>query len=685
MKCRSAFVATVWVGFSNLAQASQNLVHHDLVVDVDPSSHSLRVTDKISALPSSHGLLSLHTGLGPVSLTSGVVLHPRIPHFVGGVSVTDYEVYGAPSASELTLEYSGTIFEPQDENGETAGLISDEGVHLASSSFWIPRFGNEQVSFTLVVHGLKDWSFVSQGAREELGQGTRWSSLEPQEEIYLIGGKFSVYAKQEDGLEVLAYLRTPDPELAEKYMNVTAQTIGHYSELLGPYAYPKFALVENFWETGYGMPSFTLLGPSVIRLPFIVNTSYPHEILHNWWGNGVYVDYDKGNWCEGLTAYLADHAYAVQTASDVDYRRTTLQQYRDYVTENNDFPLTEFRERHNASTEAIGYGKALMADHMLQMALGDDLFFSGLKKFYTDYKFKHASWFDLEHTLEAVSGLDLSSFFSQWIERTGAPELQVSQVSVAPDLEGGYLLQAHLEQIQKGDAYELQIPVDIQTSELHSSRIQMDKKVLDFGLHFDSKPTRLTIDPRFDVFRRMDRLEIPPAVSQIFGAKKLLIVLPAAVDAFRFAAFKAMAEGWAPLVESGEVVIKKDSELEALPADSRVWVLGWENRFASSAFELLNAYGVASSAEKFGVAGTEYTKEGYTLTAVGRRAGDPEFAIGFVGVGANADGTTGIASVARKLPHYGKYGFVVFQGAASTKVAQGVWPVLDSPLSVVVK
>ena len=55
------------------------------------------------------------------------------------------------------------------------------------------------------------------------------------------------------------------------------------------------------------MPTFTLLGPQVIRFPFIINSSYPHEILHNWWGNSVFVDYDTGNWCEGLTAYMADH------------------------------------------------------------------------------------------------------------------------------------------------------------------------------------------------------------------------------------------------------------------------------------------------------------------------------------------------------------------------------------------
>jgi hypothetical protein len=109
------------------------------------------------------------------------------------------------------------------------------------------------------------------------------------------------------------------------------QYIEMHNALIGPYPYAKFALVENFWETGYGMPSFALLGPEVIRFPFILHSSYPHEILHNWWGNSVFVDDATGNWCEGLTAYLADHLVQEQQAKGAEYRRGTLQKHRDYV------------------------------------------------------------------------------------------------------------------------------------------------------------------------------------------------------------------------------------------------------------------------------------------------------------------------------------------------------------------
>ncbi len=129
----------------------------------------------------------------------------------------------------------------------------------------------------------------------------------PTEEIYVIAAAFTEYEFDAGAVKAMAFLREKDDALANRYLETTAQYLEMYRKLIGPYPYGKFALVENFWETGYGMPSFTLLGSQIIRFPFILHSSYPHELLHNWWGNGVFVDFESGNWCEGLTAYMADH------------------------------------------------------------------------------------------------------------------------------------------------------------------------------------------------------------------------------------------------------------------------------------------------------------------------------------------------------------------------------------------
>jgi len=57
--------------------------------------------------------------------------------------------------------------------------------------------------------------------------------------------------------------------LATRYLDATERYLALYEPMLGDYPFSKFALVENFWETGYGMPSFTLLGEQIIR--FLAN------------------------------------------------------------------------------------------------------------------------------------------------------------------------------------------------------------------------------------------------------------------------------------------------------------------------------------------------------------------------------------------------------------------------------
>ena len=208
------------------------------------------------------------------------------------------------------------------------------------------------------------WDAVSQGVRvlhnkDEQRTTVRWESPEPQEEIFLVAAKFVEYSKSAGDVSAMVFLRTPDQALAAQYLDATVRYLEMYGKLIGPYPYKKFALIENFYESGFGMPSFTLLGPKVIRLPFIINSSYPHEILHSWWGNSVFPDYEKGNWSEGLTAYLSDHLLKEQQGEGAEYRQTALQKYTDYVSEEKDFPLTAFRSRHSSSSEAIGYGKSL--------------------------------------------------------------------------------------------------------------------------------------------------------------------------------------------------------------------------------------------------------------------------------------------------------------------------------------
>jgi len=677
------------------ARAETAYIHHELQVTLRPDEHLLSAIDSIT-LPRdfpNEVAFTLHAGLKPTSPTPLVSIIKR-SETQGAVPLEQYIVVLPPGLRAFVVSYEGTINHPLEEIGkeqargmqETPGTISKEGVYLASSSGWHPDLGPTLVTFDLQVKLPQSWNAVSQGERTMLDQGgntvsVRWRSPEPQDAIFLIAAQFTEYTKRAGPVLAMAFLRTPDQELADKYLDATVTYLDLYSKLIGPYPYKKFALVENFWETGLGMPSFTLLGSKVLRLPFLINTSYPHEILHNWWGNSVFLDYEKGNWSEGLTAYLADHLIKEQQGMGAEYRMNTLQKYADYVIGNRDFPLTQFRSRHSSSSEAVGYGKALMFFHQLRRELGDETFELGLQDFFQKNKFRFAAFDDLRASFTTVSGKDLHTQFEQWVSREGAPQLKAGKPALAP-VEGGFLLSALLEQTQPGEAYRLQIPVAVTmegVEQAFQTVVEMNDKSMELKVRLTRRPLRLDIDPEFDLFRRLDREEVPPAISQALGAKKMLLLLPSASDKKLLAAYRELAK---TISRSGpdEVELKLDSEVKALPDDRAVTILGWENMFLKTMLPALSAHDTAFSKHAVRINRTEIPKQDHSFVFTSRLPKHKDLAMMFIA--ARAPGA--LPGLGQKLSHYHKYSYLAFEGMEPANIAKGRWPVVDSPMTVLV-
>jgi hypothetical protein len=675
------------------AAAAPNL-HHGLTVEIVPGSHKIIATDTVT-LPENFPrrfTFALHAGLKPRSATPGARLEllgsqgDFIPREI-------FQVTLAPGQQTLVLRYEGEIHHPLEEYGkeyargfrQTPGTISEEGVYLSASSFWYPHFDTPWLSFDLELRLPAEWEAVSQGERS-LHRRTpaqtlvNWASNTPQEEIYLIAARFTEYAREADGFTAMVFLRSPDEKLAERYLQATLQYVKMYEELIGPYPYSKFALVENFWETGFGMPSFTLLGPKVIRFPFILHSSYPHEILHNWWGNSVYPDYARGNWAEGLTAYLADHLIKEQQGQDAEHRQIVLQKYADYVGSEKDFPLTAFTSRHGSVSEAVGYGKALMVFHMLRQRLGDKIFNQGLRQFYAANKFSYAAWDDLRLSFEQVSGLELQSFLAQWISQTGAPRLRIDGATTNQEA-GRYTLSLRLAQEQAGEPYSLQVPLAITLENDEAARqftVELTGKTGEFTIRTSGRPVRVDVDPEFDLFRRLHRKEIPPALSLAFGARKALVILPSGAEPAMLDAYRNLAGSWS---RSGpeQVDIRLDSEIEALPEDRAVVLFGWENRFRQLVTDSLAGYDLEIMEEEVRIGETRIPRKDHSLVLTGLHPAAEDLPLTWVATEVAA----AVPGLGRKLPHYHKYSYLAFEGEEPANVAKGRWPVLDSPLTFI--
>jgi aminopeptidase N len=574
--------------------------------------------------------------------------------------------------------------------GETTGLIEERGIFLTNQSLWYPFQFDRMFTFTLKVDVPWDWMTVSQGRRadefvsrreDEMCTVARWIEDHPTPELYLVAGKYHRHEVFCDGTWVMTYTYQQSDSLSQVYLDATERYIRMYEHLLGDYPFAKFALVENFWQTGFGMPSFTLLGSKVIRLPFIVHTSYGHEILHNWWGNSVYVDYGKGNWCEGITTYGADYFYKEQAGEETarDYRHQTLMAFSNYVTEGKDFPLSEFRERHDSASQSVGYGKSLMVYHMLRKSLGDSLFWACLREFYSRSKFTIASWDDIETVFSEVSDCDLSWYFDQWVGSKGAPSLRLKdadyeEVRSRPDTharkpEIEYEVEFTLE--QDSLPFVLDVPLRITTADGHEDlKVRLSAQEESYRVRVGAKPLTIAVDPDYDMFRKLYIEEIPITLGTLFGQDSIFAVIGGGEPDSVKAGLRRLAGVWG----LGTRVVDESQIAREGLAQSHLWLIGR----GSLTDEILNLrpdrISMRGGAAEIG--DSEFALTGNTLICTVRNPYDENLGVGIV----LTEDLASLLAVAPRVVHYGSYSYLGFAG--TRPVLKGVWPERRSPLMV---
>ena len=339
----------------------------------------------------------------------------------------------------------------------------------------------------------------------------------------IASSNFVVLKDSYNGIEIFTYLFPEEAGFAKTLLEHTKRYLEMYEKLLGRYPYKRLSIVEHFEPAGYSMPTYILLGREDFKLP-IEKTPFGHEIVHQWFGNYVYTDYDKGNWNEGFTIYFADHFYAEQNNKGWQYSRRILSNYKSYVKGTREFPLRAFTERYDLASRSIGYGKAAMVVHMLRKMVGDDLFYASIRDFIRENKFRVASWVDIKKTFEQKTGKDLSWFFNQWIDKKGAPRLSIEGVRVTRSKKK---FRVDFDLAQHGTDFQLPVPVTFHSKGKETMRIfTLGKDRESFNVILPELPDEIVLDENFDLFRALTPDEDPPTLGRLASDENRLVVLP---------------------------------------------------------------------------------------------------------------------------------------------------------------
>lgn len=585
--------------------------------------------------------------------------------FVGGILSLDLPASG--KAVPVTVSYRAT-FNDQVSRAPTAaedpsygvnGAITREGTFLGGGAYWYPVPSRTPEHRSLSISAPAGTEAVTAGrrvSRETVGAVTRsrWEEARPIGVLALCAGPYHVEQRRVDGIDIYTYFYRDNASLAPRYLDAAAKYLKFYSDLFGPYPFEKFAVVENFFPTGYGLPSFTLLGGSVIRLPFIIDTSFPHEIAHSWWGNGIEVDQGEGNWCEGLVTYLADYLLKERRspAEAEEYRRQLLIDYTSLVTPANDFPLSAFASRIDPASRAIGYGKGAMVFHMIRSMIGDHAFFAALRQVCRDHLYRSASWSDLVRAFSRSAGRDLSPFMEQWLVRPGGPRLSLTEVTTHRSAKG-WSVSGTI--VQTPPFFGLDVPLRLETAGAQVVKVTpILQERTRFTVSSVDAPKRLLLDPEAGIFRILSPGEIPATVNSIKGSTRLVGVMTGncRVGSSTFKDFLAS-------LSQGGAAIINEAQLEGKEAGQNDLVFCGVPRDRSFLPRLPE--GIESADTGFSSGGVSYrAPDGLLLLVMQRGPASGRVAALFQPLSEAA-----CEQYAPKITHYGRYGYLVFAGGAN--------------------
>ncbi|HBP87336.1 MAG TPA: hypothetical protein DD706_06525, partial [Nitrospiraceae bacterium] len=444
----------------------------------------------------------------------------------------------------LTIAYHGFIDDSPKASGglrfvkpdETTGHIGPNGVYLTYETFWYPTWEQTLSTFELTLSLPIDWEAITQGREvfqtvTNARRTTQWKVNSPSEALTLAANHFVVHKQEWEGVQLATYLFPEDANLAPQYIEATIAYLQMYTDLLGPYPFTKFAVVENFFPSGLGLPSFTLLGQGVVRRGYTQPYSLGHEIVHSWFGNSVFNDFAQGNWVEGLTTYLSNYYYDEATGhrqEAFNTRRRMVYEYNLYAEPDKEYPVRAFHHKETRMDNAIGYQKTALIFHMLRQEMGDAAFFKGVRRIVQEGTGTYLEWDDLLRIFSKTAGRDLGWFFQQWVDRPGAPTVKIPDILIRedPTQQGQLMMTGTTIQAEPTFTISLPIHVVLQGGLTYNTVLNVNQAAQPFTLHLPGNSTAIAIDPEHHLLLRLQRAQLPPMLNRWETAPRRILIRP---------------------------------------------------------------------------------------------------------------------------------------------------------------
>ncbi|AKJ94899.1 aminopeptidase N [Thioalkalivibrio versutus] len=430
------------------------------------------------------------------------------------------ELAREPGADDgpLAIRYGARLSAP-DQARPGSGYLGPDGGYLPPGADWYPRRPDaEPHAVRIELKSLGGHLGVASGSRvaeERRGDEYHATFEHPAGRALAIAtGPWEPAELRVGDVEVRTLFPVGlEERFGETYREQAAKYLQRFNDEIGPYPFATFTIAASPQPVGLAFSGFTLLGERVIPLPFIPHTSLGHEVLHAWWGTGVYVDYSAGNWSEGLTTYMADYQFKRDRGEGRDERGQWLRDYA-ALPAGEDRAHGSFRGGNSGAARIAGYHRGAMLWRMLEDRIGREALLSGARTLYDEWRFREADWDAVIGAFDGTTDEDLRPFFSQWVERAGAPALELT--GLRREARGdGWRVQGRLQQRDEQAPWELYVPLELETENGRETHwVELNAVEKGISLETSSRPLAIAIDPDWRMFRHLAADESPAILRQ---------------------------------------------------------------------------------------------------------------------------------------------------------------------------
>ncbi len=498
------------------------------VIDVtlNPSDHSLHATAKVS-------FTALENVDQPVFEFNSALKLNKIAddkgHLINGergqnatMRVTPTTPLQKGDKATYTFDYDGTL--TGDEESPVEGLklaaIGDPITYLLYPARWFPMVGYLTDRFTadITLHIPTGYRAIGSGSTgnpttADGSQTYQFNWDRPGFPGTIVAGKFVDPTSIGGAANVRVFTTAAHKEAAPPYAQVAAREFDFFTGSFGPAETPRMNIVElpNDTLPAFWAPEMALIAGSRINdrtgSRLLANT-----MAHQWWSNQVSPATLNDAWITNGMSRYAELMY-IADVSGQSAMSTAINDISASALAYDTIPLTADARLAPFSPEfqSMTFDKGAMVFHMLQFEIGDEEFTKTLQTFLDNFKDKPVRTIDLEKTAESASQQNLTPFFAQWLDGTGAPEFKDKYAVYRLGNGTGFRTIGEIQ--QDLDLFNMPVDLSVETEgKTETKRVDVVGTDSQYVIDTFGRPRNIIIDPNNEVLKNSPELQVRVAI-----------------------------------------------------------------------------------------------------------------------------------------------------------------------------